>query len=57
MEEGRDPLDPSDDFDEVVDPLLSGRYLGGACGGCSTGAPSAGWLVGLLGLVGLRRRR
>jgi len=39
-------------------PAVPGEYLGGACVGCSgTGAPAAGWLAGLMGLVLLRRRR
>ena len=60
MENGRDPNDPSDDFgtdEPIVDPVVGGKYVGGACVGCQTGTPAAGWLLGLLGIVGLRRRR
>ncbi|MEN0060505.1 MAG: hypothetical protein AAGA48_00070 [Myxococcota bacterium] len=43
-----DPLDPSDD--------LSGEYLGGPCVGCQSGGAAPFGLLGLWGLVGLRRR-
>ncbi|MBK9647809.1 MAG: hypothetical protein IPO67_22085 [Deltaproteobacteria bacterium] len=52
VQDGLDPLDPSDD---VVD----GKYGGGRGGSCST-APTTGASVGLLGLLAgllLRRRR
>ena len=52
VQDGLDPLDPSDD---VVD----GKYGGGRGGSCST-APSTGASVGVLGLLAgllLRRRR
>ena len=44
------------DEPDPIDPT-GGKYVGGACVGCQTGTPAAGWLLGLLGIVGLRRRR
>ncbi|MEN0063144.1 MAG: hypothetical protein AAGA48_13395 [Myxococcota bacterium] len=58
VEEGRDPLDGTDDFDSEVEPSNVGRYLGGACTGCqSTGTPALGWLSLLAGVIFWRRRK
>ncbi len=52
--EGRNPLDPSDDFDS-----LGGKVVGASCSSCaSIGSPAGAWLgLALGGLLGLVRRR
>jgi MYXO-CTERM domain-containing protein len=59
VQRGSDPLDPSDDFPEEQPPsAIPGQYLGGACVGCAnSGSPMGAWLLGLLGLGLVRRRR